>query len=143
MTKWRKTVRTAYNPYRELYNFVFKLIYCFDLKKFFKQWKINIQFKDKVINLIYTKPFVEFSQEIRLNANNREEKDRIIYAIQEFILNAYYLYERDWKPMKYKDLAWLLLVSPQAVDNEIRQEMQKVAQRAKEQWIIVDWVNTD
>jgi len=134
MTKWRKPVRNKYSPLRELYNFVFKYFYQIPLKQYFIKWKIRIHLWEWILRLIYENEDegIVYDTEIKLEAENRKEKDQIIYEIQEFLLNSYYYYERDWKPLTTTYLAKLLWVSVQALDKEIKQVLRKAA---KEKWI--------
>jgi len=129
---WRKKIKNNYDPVKELVNFIFKLMYSFDLDRYFKQGRISIFFEKKNINLIYSKNNIEYKLVLATNINNRTKKDEIIYKLQDFILNAYYMYEWNWQPMKLKDIAWLLLVSPQAIDVELKNVWEKMIEKKQE-----------
>ena len=130
-------IKNKYNAFNDLIDFILKLFHERKIQEVFKKWKILVSFKNTKdftwLKLIYQRewePVYELDYEIK-DINTKLDKEKVKYTLQEFLLNVYYYYEWDWKPVTLEELAKILGVIFQAVDQEIKIILQKMRKQAK------------
>lgn len=138
--RWRKPLnsyQTKYKMHKEGIQRILRYFYEYDVKGLFVNGKMTYWLIEDRVRIEYQhKDGHTVDMEFTIEVGNRRRADELRMIVQDFIVDTFFDYERDWSPVDNKELARLFGVTPQALTNTVTKIKEKLRQDKDLLWHI-------
>lgn len=101
--------------------------YLQSIRSMFIDWGVKLVSEDGIIKITYKDNFIDFTIKERIKGTEKEMYNGVIV----FCFNAFYNYERDWKPLNSEQIWKLLWLDWNAVRQQLKRTFKKLNKYGK------------